>query len=262
MGAGLARGAQRAGFKIAFGDGQRIIWAKTAQPIYIGNPNVAWPGEESATNLKWVPHYSGHRLYTRFDKAKSRWIWNYEFKAQPGEVFFSPKELSVAHRFPGEYILIDPNVVMWKDPAVNRRWKKFQQVADELGRQGLEVVQFEYPDMHVRLKGVKLYSAPTFRSGMLCLSRAKLFIGHEGGMHHAAAALGIPAVVIFGGYVPPAVTGYDTHVNLTGGETEACGSTHYCEHCQQALARITPDEVVHHALLGVGREGSRRSLVT
>jgi hypothetical protein len=69
----------------------------------------------------------------------------------------------------------------------------------------------------------------------------------EGGLHHAAAALGVPAVVIFGGFIAPRHTGYAAHVNLfTGGE--ACGMRLPCDHCRDGdgedLARggrRTPD---------------------
>jgi hypothetical protein len=61
-------------------------------------------------------------------------------------------------------------------------------------------------------------------------------------MHHAAAAVGIDAVVIMGGFIPPSVVGYDGHINLTGG-SEACGTIGTCEHCRQAMAKISVNEV-------------------
>jgi hypothetical protein len=61
-------------------------------------------------------------------------------------------------------------------------------------------------------------------------------------MHHGAAAVGTPAVVIFGGFIPPAVVGYDMHVNLTGG-AEACGSLNKCLHCRAAMEKISVEEV-------------------
>ena len=53
----------------------------------------------------------------------------------------------------------------------------------------------------------------------------------------------MPAVVIFGGFVPPIVTGYETHANLTGG-ADACGSLFPCKHCLEALDAITVEEVL------------------
>jgi ADP-heptose:LPS heptosyltransferase len=72
----------------------------------------------------------------------------------------------------------------------------------------------------------------------------------EGGLYHAAAALGIPAVAIFGGWVSPANQGYDGEdiVNLyehMNGESP-CGQRVPCPHCRAALDRITPQTLIQH----------------
>ena len=91
--------------------------------------------------------------------------------------------------------------------------------------------------------------------GLAALSGAKLAVLPEGGLHHGAAALGVKAVVLFGGFIPPEVTGYPQcgHINLTGGAL-ACGSIHKCEHCVVAMNSITVDEVLDsaHSLLAMG----------
>jgi hypothetical protein len=79
------------------------------------------------------------------------------------------------------------------------------------------------------------------------MSRAALYIGGEGGLHHGAAAVGVGGVVLFGGFIPPEVTGYATHANLTGG-AEACGSLDPCRHCAAAMQAIGVDEVLEHAM--------------
>jgi ADP-heptose:LPS heptosyltransferase len=80
------------------------------------------------------------------------------------------------------------------------------------------------------------------RQASAVLAGAALLISPEGGLHHAAAALGLRAVVIFGGFISPATTGYDLHRNFfTGGQ--ACGMRLACAHCAEAMARITPEEV-------------------
>jgi ADP-heptose:LPS heptosyltransferase len=95
----------------------------------------------------------------------------------------------------------------------------------------------------VKIAGAKLARTPTFRHAMAVLARASLYIGPEGGLHHAAAAVGIPAVVIFGGFIPPSVTGYATHINLTGGAA-ACGSLKPCEHCKAYMDVISVADVM------------------
>jgi hypothetical protein len=56
-----------------------------------------------------------------------------------------------------------------------------------------------------------------FRHALAVPQNASLYIGPEGGLHHAVASVGVAAVVLFGDFIPPAVTGYSHHANLTGG---------------------------------------------
>jgi ADP-heptose:LPS heptosyltransferase len=248
MGSGLARGAKLRGEKVAFGARGRIMWSKYAAPIYLNNLNVARPGEEfKNAALKWVAHYPGNRAYNRLDHTGTRWIWNYDFKAQPGEIFLSYSEQRAAEAvIPKGVVLIEPNVPMWKKVAINKLWRGYQEVANRLTKRGIDVIQFDYPGIENRLRGVRFVKTPSIRIGLAYLSRISLYIGPEGGLHHGAAAFNIPAVVLFGGFIPPAVTGYQTHANLTGG-TEACGSIFRCMHCEIAMKRIKTDEVMSHA---------------
>ena len=67
-----------------------------------------------------------------------------------------------------------------------------------------------------------------------------LFIGTEGGMHHAAAALNKKAVIIFGGHISPNITGYSFHKNLyIDDESSPCGNKLKCKHCEECLNKIT-----------------------
>lgn len=141
-----------------------------------------------------------------------------------------------------DFILIEPNVPWKKSVAPNKDWglKRYQGVVDRLKAEGYEIVQTNHG--RDRLDGVRTISTPTFRHALAALSRARLAILPEGGLHHGAAALGIPAVVLFGGFIPPAVTGYDMHINLTG-DVEACGSLRPCKHCREAMDNISVEQV-------------------
>ena len=72
------------------------------------------------------------------------------------------------------------------------------------------------------LEGVRPIETADFRAACAALAGARAAVLPEGGLHHAAAALDIPAVVIFGAMTSPANTGYASHVNLfrpLGGES-------------------------------------------
>jgi ADP-heptose:LPS heptosyltransferase len=248
LGSGMARGARARGKRIAFGDGRRILWDSRSEPIFNGNPNVARPGLEADPNLEWVGFYKGHRIYNTQDTVKDRWVWNLDFHAEPGEMFFSPRERRDAERFGKGFVLIEPSVERWKKSAANKDWgqERYQQVASLLLGAGYEVAQFRH-DKDPPLEGVRQLVTRDIRDALAILGHAALYIGPEGGLHHGAAAAGIPAVVLFGGFIPPSVTGYADHANLTGG-AEACGSLHLCRHCQDAMRAISVDEV-HAAAL-------------
>jgi hypothetical protein len=247
IGSGLARGAHARGKRIAFGDGQTILWGPWAAEIYQGNPNVAAPGAEGASDLEWIDHYKGRRKYNR--QVNGRWAWNYNFKARPGEFFFDDAERQIAGMFTPGFVVIEPNVPWQKSVAPNKDWgeSKYQELARRLLLQGCRLVQFRHGNSRRMIAGADLIELPKFRHVISVLSRAALYIGPEGGMHHAAAAVGVKAVVLFGGFIPPQVTGYDLHTNLTGG-AEACGNIKPCKHCAQAMANISVDTVKEAAL--------------
>jgi Glycosyltransferase family 9 (heptosyltransferase) len=252
---GMARGAQALRRKrMAFGDGKRIIFSQWSEAIFRNNPNVARPGDERATDLEWCDHYLGHRRY--MVPKPDRLLFNYNFRSPLGELFFDGSEIDQGPA-PG-FILIEPNVSPSKPISLNKQWpvERFQAVATQLMLfDGHRVVQLVYPGGRYLLKGVEQWPCASFRDACVILAQAALVITHEGGMHHAAAALGVPAIVIFGGCIPPQVLGYPMHVNLTGGVDEACGSLKPCAHCRDALNAITTDEVYAHAHR-LGRNGN------
>jgi ADP-heptose:LPS heptosyltransferase len=245
IGTGLARGIAP-GKRAAFGDGRKILWGPWSEEIFRHNPRIARPGEEQASDLHWLKYYKGHRIYN--SAGAGRWIWNYDFRVTPGEVFFAADEFSEIG-WPDSFILIEPNVPWHKPVSVNKDWgaANFQALADRLLKDGLDVVQLSYNSYFQgskrRLNGVRFIETKTFRQALAVLSGAELAVLPEGGLHHGAAALGVPAIVLFGGFIPPSVMGYEGHLNLTGDAKEACGSTTRCQHCAQAMKNISVEQV-------------------
>lgn len=247
MATGFAKGAKARGKRIAFGNGSNILWDQHSEQIFQGNENVARPGDEGASDLEWIPFYKGNRIYNRYDYNRDRWLWNRDFKAIPGEMFFTDRELSYARKVVKKgFVLIEPYVPAYKGCASNKTWplERYITVVQSLKRKGHNVQQFRHTGG--TLPGVGTIQAPTFRHALAVLSQAALYVGPEGGLHHGAAAVGIPAVVIFGGFIPPQVTGYDSHTNLTGG-AEACGSLTPCVHCAEAMLAIKSKHVIDAA---------------
>lgn len=242
IGTGLAKGAKARGKRIAFGDGKKIIWDHHSEQIFRGNPNIAPPGSENDRDIEWIPFYRGNRIYNR--QGDGRWIWYREFKVRPGEIYLTDDERKWAEKQGSGFIVIEPNVPEFKTVSPNKQWPtaRYDKVAKLLLKSGYDVAQFVFKSGHI-VPGVRQIKTPSFRHAVAALERASLYIGPEGGLHHASAAVSIPAVVLFGGFIPPRITGYDTHTNLTGGAV-ACGSLHACSHCKAAMEAITVPEVM------------------
>lgn len=244
MATGMARGARDRGRRIAFGDRRLIRWDSRSAEVFGGNPNIAPPGAERDQDIEWLGYYKGQRLYNSHDRAKNRWIWNMDFRPIPGEVFFDQNEKRNGRRAGSGFVVIEPHVEAHKSSGPNKDWgfDNYQEVATRLIADGHKVIQFKSKTIRQTLDGVPRLPTLSFRDALAILSHAALYIGPEGGLHHGAAAVDTQAVVIFGGFIPPQVTGYHDHANLTGG-AEACGSLSPCEHCKKAMRSISVDEV-------------------
>jgi hypothetical protein len=240
MATGLARGACARGKRIAFGDGRKLIWGPYSEIAFRHNPNIAG---KLGPDVEWIRFHKGNRQYNTL--GNGRWIWNYDYKARPGEFYFDEHERAYSVK---RQILIEPNVPWHKPVAPNKDWSlaNYQALADRLLRAGFAVWQLSFG--RARLRGVQLVeTGGDFRCAAAALAGFDLVICPEGGLHHAAAAVHTKAIVIFGGFIPPEVTGYDLHANLTGG-AEACGSLRECSHCRDAMRRITADEIFDRCL--------------
>lgn len=248
IGTGLARGAKARGKRIAFGDGKKIDWGGWCEEMFRNNPNIAKPGSEGQSDLEWINHCKGARLYNSLDRVNRRWIWNYDFKVKPGQFYFNQNEKDFASSFAKNFIVIEPNVPWQKEVASNKDWgeQNYRTVASALKKSGYRMIQFKHKNSRRILSEAQIVETVFFREVIAALSRASLYIGPEGGMHHAAAAVGVSAVVLFGGFIPPEVMGYDNHTCLTGG-VKACGNVKPCKHCHDAMNSITAQQVIDAA---------------
>lgn len=215
-------------------DGQPRI-----HPIWDGNPRLLSVREYRKGMARQVlANYSGNRPYIDYSRTTpERWAWN-GWRVEPGEIYLSAAE-RVAFALAAGSVVIEPHVKGPKQVNKQWGWDNWQALVD--ARPDLDFIQLG-PAGTQLLRGVRHVVTQTVRHAAAALSQAKAAVLPEGGLHHAAAALGVPAVVIFGGFISPASTGYDTHVNIfTGGE--ACGNKAPCPHCQAAMAAISVEDV-------------------
>ena len=172
----MAKGAWARGKKIAFGDGKRVIWDANSRIIFDGNPNIA-PLKATMLNtntqfeLEWVPFYKGHRIYNTW--SPGRWIWNYEFRCIPGEIYLTKDEKQYGKLAGEDFVLIEPNPSA-KSPVANKAWpfERYEEVARTLKAEGHTVLQLNYRGARP-LKAARLFGCPSFRIGLAVMARAR-----------------------------------------------------------------------------------------
>ncbi len=171
-------------------------------------------------------------------KTPNNWTWK-KYTPVPAEIHFTPEEIAFAEPYRG-LIMIEPNVK--NIGHTNKRWQADRWL--ELSRSRNDFVQcVQSPEQALPSHVLKVLT-PSFRHAAAVQSVCRAFIGTEGGLHHSAAANDTPAVVIFGGFISPLVTGYPKHRNLFTGTGLGCGIRTDCAHCRKAMEAITVDMVL------------------
>ncbi len=185
---------------------------------------------------------------SKLSSRLGRYIWNLGYKATPAPFVLTDAEQELVDRAQasGPFIAVEPFL---KDGAPTSKQypvARMREVALRLAKdvQVFQISHSSAPELDPSIPRIKTTG---FRQTVAYLKAAGLYIGPEGGLHHGSAAVGTRAVVLFGGYIPPSVTGYDFHVNLTGGATQFTGIKHGCNHCIKAMNNITVDEILRHA---------------
>jgi ADP-heptose:LPS heptosyltransferase len=211
---------------------RRTHWS----PVFDHNPRIARIGEEGDFQL-YYPRVNGLRPYCS-GKSSKKWTWT-EYKPPVGEIFLLDEEKEFGE---SGLVIIEPNTKEGASPNKDWGWDRWREFVVRLNKLGIDPVQLGPPKTNV-VSGARLIVTETFRQACAVLSKARAAVLHEGALHHAAAVFGIPSIVIFGGYISPKQTGYDSQVNLfTGGEP--CGMRLPCMHCQEAMAKIKPEQVL------------------
>ena len=239
--------------KFIIGDGKRSYWSE----IFDNNPYIIRGAHiNKYQNVQWVYNYKGHRPYLKYDTEfeNERYVWNQDHKAKKGEIYLTDYEINKAHEFINQIkaqtknkkiIYIEPNRKIVKG-FENRDWgfEKWQILVDNL-KNDYVFVQGTFGNQK-KLMNVFNINGLSFRMACAFIKHLDLFVGTEGGFHHAAAALDKNAVVIFGGFISPSVTGYDFHSNIyVDNNNSPCGKKFLCEHCVDCMKKISVESVIN-----------------
>lgn len=235
------------GLKVAILDRRNHVrWHE----LWKGNPAIATPEEIEAglSPFEQIHNGEGCRPYIQYPFTAQRGMKFTDWRARDhvGRIYLTADEVARGQWLReeiGPFYILKPDVKPATTP--NKSWglDKFAAVVKQLPE--VQFVRTHGSDC-APFPGIRNIHTKHFRDACGFLAASDGYVGTEGGYHHAAAALGKPGVVIFGGFISPKTTGYDTHVNLCDkGPGSPCGRWRPCGHCRAAMDGITVDQVVH-----------------
>jgi ADP-heptose:LPS heptosyltransferase len=176
-------------------------------------------------------------------------VYNPNFRAVPGEFYFTEDEIREAHQLIGQlkdFVIIEPSIKnKFSQGNKDWGWDNWERLVHRL--KDYTLVQLVPDQSAKKLAGVRVIETKTFRIACAVLKESTLFVGTEGGLHHAAAALKVRAVVIWSGYSHPLHLGYPQHANIRADNSPPCGSRASCDHCKAMMAKISIQHV-HEAI--------------
>lgn len=144
----------------------------------------------------------------------------------------------------GPFIVIEPNIKPGSNP--NKQWGRdnWIRIADLCRTAGFAPITMGPPGTN-KLPNAAFVESPDFRHGAALLQRAAWAFLPDGGLHHAAGAMGLPVTVLFGGVNDPEFLGYPEHQNIF--VPRYCGRWMPCSHCRTVWRSIRPDRVFEQA---------------
>lgn len=211
--------------------------------VFLRNPYITRADEPlaSTVNTQILGPEAGRRYISSITPDK--YIWKNSTPSR-GQMFFSNKEIvtakGIAESLGNLPVFIEPNL---KSRApVNKDWGWSNWIELTSKAPDINWVQIAKPESRL-LPKVQHAVTEDFRTAIALLKHAAVSVLPEGGLHHASAVVGSKAIVLFGGFISPAQTGYEDHINIfTGGIP--CGNRLPCSHCRKAMQAITPDMVL------------------
>jgi hypothetical protein len=221
------------------GRGNRPQWSE----VFEHNPRIA---RRRTFASQVLVNGSGMRPYIR-EKTATRWVWK-RCRVPVGEIYLTPEERLFAEPHAG-HVLIEPSTKV-TDGNKAWAWHRWQRLVDS-DRSGLRFIQCCPSAEGPWLDDVERVVTASFRMACAVLGASRAFVGTEGGLHHAAAALGVPAVVLYSEFIGPEITGYSSQRNIRHADG-MCGARVPCSGCKASMEAIEVEEVEANLLEALG----------
>lgn len=153
------------------------------------------------------------------------------------EIFFSLEEEKKVQEMlkdiPQGFVCIEPQSN--DEYCVNKKYptEKWQKIVDDLVSRGITVVQVGRNNSdHNLINVINLCGKTSFREAALVIKSSRLFLSTDGGLMHAANAVGTKSIIVYTGFVHPRLTGYPSNENIWIGKNHGpCGMKTFCKRC-------------------------------
>jgi len=148
---------------------------------------------------------------------------------------------------PGSYVIIEPDTNReWFGDLRAWPWENWQSLVDKLleDNPSRRIVQTGVCSEPLR-NVVDLRGQTSFREAAALIESSALFIGTEGGLMHAAGAVGAASLIIWSGVTEPTFAGLpDQHVILFNRlECTPCGYRNICPYDKACIRGISVNQV-------------------
>ena len=209
----------------------------------------------------------------KINKNLNRIIWNNERVSEVGDLYPTKEELAFSEKFMNESynhwvsknkkkpkgIIYTSNtakkITFSKNEnsrdmvnyrhAINKEWgeSKWLQFINNIKNDYLIVRSAS--DNNSNLEFV--YTAIcNFRTVKAIMEKSDLYIGNEGGLSHLWATTRKNGIVFFGHWIPPYLTGYPFHFNVSISDRIHCGSLDVCEECLSFYRNLSPEYIKYN----------------
>jgi len=228
--------------------GHKIIVETRWPELFQNNPNADWVTDRhiktTGRHIKPKYHVDGNTDVPIYRQIMSR--VGSDREGFP-EMFLAPDEIAeIEEVFPFEFATICPKGKT-TFCANRKEWglENFQGLRDLMPE--VSFLQVGIPSDPL-LKNVTDGRYLTARQTAAAMRRSHFFVGLEGGLMHLAKAVGCRAVIIYGGFIRPEISGYDENLNIYAPvDCSPCFHSDYShDECttMDCMKAITPEMVL------------------
>jgi hypothetical protein len=170
-----------------------------------------------------------------------------------GEIFFVQSEtarvsklMSELKLLRGKFIVVEPHTnAEWFGDLRSWSFENWVLLMKKTQDLGIRWIQVGLPQSHLIPGAESICGQLSFRETAYLINQSMLFMGTEGGLMHAARAVGSHALILWGGLTPLSLTGYPDHQKVVSEEVECspCGLKGNCPYQKKCMTGISVEKV-------------------